>query len=126
MENNIHSLQSISRNNDARKNYDNDGDEDDDARIISICRILGKPVAYSVLLSLMNGPKTGEDISIEKKLPRSSTYKAIRQLQKVGIVFVSSYKDPEKKKVVLYKSAVDDILIRINKNGSILTTGSGA
>lgn len=112
MENNINSLKSISREN--------------DATIISICKILGKPVAYNVLVSLMSGPKTGEDISIEKRLPRSSTYKAIRQLQKAGLVFISSYKDQEKEKIALYRSRVEGILISVSKEGGNLTTTSKA
>ena len=74
----------------------------------------------------MSGPKTGEDISIEKRLPRSSTYKAISQLQKAGLVFISSYKDQEKEKIALYRSRVEGILISVSKEGGNLTTTSKA
>jgi hypothetical protein len=85
-------------------------------------------VALDTLLSIMAESKLVADIAIENKNPLSSTYKAIREMEKVGLVSVDrvvidssiSSSSSSGKRVTLYKSKVKSLRIIFDNNGAKL------
>ncbi len=83
-------------------------------------------VSYKIIMSAIDTPKTAAQVSAENGLPLSSTYKKIKKLQEVGILFVEKIElDGKGKKVVYYRSKIksmefnlsrDQILLHFEKN----------
>lgn len=83
-------------------------------------------VSYRLIMSTIDTSKTAAQVSIENNLPLSSTYKKIKKLQDVGILFVEKIElDGKGKKVVYYRSKIksmefnlsrDQILLQFEKN----------
>ena len=89
-------------------------------KVLQICKILGNPVAVDAILSIITDAKSISDIAMENKHPMSSTYKAIRTMESVGLVYVEKVVMDENssKRVALYKSKVKSLSISLDKNGA--------
>ena len=88
--------------------------------------MLADIVFHKIILSTIEDAKTAQQIAFENELPLSSTYKKIKKLQDVGILFVEKIElDGKGKKVVHYRSKIksmefnlsrDQILLQFEKN----------
>ncbi|WP_415282592.1 hypothetical protein [Candidatus Nitrososphaera sp. FF02] len=96
-------------------------------------------ISYRIIMTTIDTPKTAAQVSAENGLPLSSTYKKIKKLQDVGILFVEKIElDGKGKKVVHYRSKIksmefnlsrDQILLQFEKNdvhlsSAIVNTGA--
>ena len=89
--------------------------------LISLCKTLSTSVAYDTLMSLLHGPKSVADICSENKTPVSSTYKVVKDLQRLGLVSVKDiFIDEHGKRVTLYTSKVKSFKINLDKNGAAI------
>jgi predicted transcriptional regulator len=83
-------------------------------------------ISYRLIMSTIDTAKTAAQVSVENNLPLSSTYKKIKKLQDVGILFIEKIElDGKGKKVVYYRSRIksmefnlsrDQILLQFEKN----------
>jgi hypothetical protein len=83
-------------------------------------------VSYRIIMSTIENAKTVPEISLENRLPLSSTYKKIRKLQKMGLISISKVTlDGNGKKIVSYRSRIksfrfylerDKIMLQFEKN----------
>lgn len=83
-------------------------------------------ISHRIVMSTIDSARTAAQISAENALPLSSTYKKIKKLQDVGILFVERIDlDGKGKKVVYYRSRVksmefnlsrDQVLLQFEKN----------
>jgi predicted transcriptional regulator len=81
--------------------------DDDIEEILKICRTLGNRVALAAILSIMADSKSVADIAVQNKTPMSSTYKAIKALEKAGLVSVDKVViDSGGKRIALYRSKI--------------------
>jgi hypothetical protein len=90
--------------------------------VLQIYKILASHVALDTLLSIMAESKPVADIALENKNPISSTYQAIREMEKVGLVSVDKVviDSSRGKRVALYKSRIKSLEISLDKNGAKL------
>ncbi|MGI0020824.1 MAG: hypothetical protein ACREAY_10180 [Nitrososphaera sp.] len=87
---------------------------------------LADGVSHRIVMSTIDSAKTAAQLSFDNSLPLSSTYKKVKKLQDVGILFVEKIDlDGKGKKVVYYRSKVksmefnlsrDQILLQFEKN----------
>jgi hypothetical protein len=78
-------------------------------------------VAYRIITSISDSAKDAISISMENKIPLSSTYKKIKKLQKYGVVRICrSEMDGSGKKVLLYRSNIAGFEFKIERGGSQL------
>ncbi len=99
---------------------------DSHATAMPLLQELVDGVSYRLIMSTIDTSKTAAQVSIENNLPLSSTYKKIKKLQDVGILFVEKIElDGKGKKVVYYRSKIksmefnlsrDQILLQFEKN----------
>jgi predicted transcriptional regulator len=83
-----------------------------------LLREVAEMIAYKIITSTMYSAKTVLQISIENKLPLSSTYKKISRLCKVGILSVERASiDDNGKKVLYYRSKIKAIEACLNESG---------
>jgi hypothetical protein len=104
------------------KNDDDDNDYEK-KNVLQICKTLASRVALDTLLSIMAESKPVTDIAPENKNPISSTYKAIRDMEKMGLVAVDKVaidSSSSVKRVALYKSRIKSLEITLDKNGAKL------
>lgn len=86
--------------------------------LITIFKILGNSVACKILTSLFHGPKSVGDICLENKIPPSSTYKAIRDLQQVGLISMQKIIiDGYGKRITVYETRLKSLTINLDKDG---------
>jgi hypothetical protein len=86
-------------------------------------------ISHRIVMSTIDSAKTAAQISAENALPLSSTYKKIKKLQDVGMLFVERIDlDGKGKKVVYYRSKVksmefnlsrDQVLLQFEKNDAV-------
>ena len=75
-------------------------------------------IAFRIITSISDSAKAATRISIENKIPLSSTYKKIKKLQKYGVVRIHrSEIDATGKKVLLYRSNIASFEFKIEKGG---------
>lgn len=87
-------------------------------KLIALCKLLSTPVAYSTLVSLFNGSKSVADICLENKTPVSSTYKTIKDMQRLDLVGVEQVLiDDHGKRITLYRSKIKTLKIILDKDG---------
>jgi hypothetical protein len=99
---------------------------DNHATAMPLMQELMDGVSYRLIMSTIDTPKTAAQVSVENNLPLSSTYKKIKKLQDVGILFIEKIElDGKGKKVVYYRSRIksmefnlsrDQILLQFEKN----------
>ncbi|HEY9398940.1 MAG TPA: hypothetical protein VIP29_03475 [Nitrososphaeraceae archaeon] len=79
--------------------FDTAGDD------ILLLHELSDDITYRIIISIIDSAKGVSEISLENKLPLSSTYKRIKKLQKYGLIWIERIKiDASGKKSLLYRS----------------------
>ena len=77
--------------------------------------------SYKIVMSTIENSKTVFEICKENDLPISSTYKKIRKLKDLGLLFIDRIVINEKgKKVVFYKSKIQSVELILNKKQVVL------
>ena len=77
--------------------------------------------SYKIVMSTIEDSKTVFEICKENDLPISSTYKKIKKLKDLGLLFIDRIVINEKgKKVVFYKSKIQSVELILNKNQVLL------
>lgn len=77
--------------------------------------------SYKIVMSTIEVSKTVFEICKENDLPISSTYKKIKKLKDLGLLFIDRIIINEKgKKVVFYKSKIQSVELILNKKQVIL------
>ena len=77
--------------------------------------------SYKIVMSTIEDSKTVFEICKENDLPISSTYKKIKKLKDLGLLFIDRIVINEKgKKVVFYKSKIRSVELILNKKQVLL------
>ena len=77
--------------------------------------------SYKIVMSTIEESKTVFEICKENDLPVSSTYKKIKKLKELGLLFTDRVVINEKgKKVVFYKSKIQSVELILNKKQVLL------
>lgn len=77
--------------------------------------------SYKIVMSTIEDSKTVFEICKENDLPISSTYKKIKKLKDLGLLFIDRIVINEKgKKVVFYKSKIQSVELILNKKQVLL------
>ncbi len=77
--------------------------------------------SYKIVMSTIEDSKTVFEICKENDLPISSTYKKIKKLKDLGLLFMDRIMINEKgKKVVFYKSKIQSVELILNKKQVLL------
>ena len=77
--------------------------------------------SYKIVMSTIEDSKTVFEICKENDLPISSTYKKIKKLKDLGLLFIDRIMINEKgKKVVFYKSKIQSVELILNKKQVLL------
>lgn len=77
--------------------------------------------SYKIVMSTIEDSKTVFEICKENDLPISSTYKKIKKLKDLGLLFIDRIVINEKgKKVVFYKSKIQSVELMLNKKQVVL------
>ena len=77
--------------------------------------------SYKIVMSCIEDSKTVFEICKENDLPISSTYKKIKKLKDLGLLFIDRIVINEKgKKVVFYKSKIQSVELMLNKKQVVL------
>jgi predicted methyltransferase len=77
--------------------------------------------SYKIVMSIIEDSKTVFEICKENDLPISSTYKKIKKLKDLGLLFIDRIVINEKgKKVVFYKSKIQSVELILNKKQVLL------
>ena len=77
--------------------------------------------SYKIVMSTIEDSKTVFEICKENDLPISSTYKKIKKLRDLGLLFTDRIVINEKgKKVVFYKSKIQSVELILNKKQVLL------
>src|SRR5918995_3595663 len=85
---------------------------------ISLIHEISDDMAFRIITSISDSAKAVTRISIENKIPLSSTYKKIKKLQKCGVVRIyRSEMDGTGKKVLLYRSNIASFEFKIERGG---------
>lgn len=83
---------------------------------ISLIHEISDDMAFRIITSISDSAKAATRISIENKIPLSSTYKKIKKLQKYGVVRIHrSEIDESGKKVLLYRSNVASFEFKLER-----------
>ena len=78
-------------------------------------------ISPRIIMSTIDAAKTAAQVSAENSLPLSSTYKKIRRLQSVGILFIEKIDlDGKGKKVVYYRSKVKSMEFNLSRDQVLL------
>lgn len=94
---------------------------------IPLIHEISDDTAYRIITSISDSAKAATRISIENKIPLSSTYKKIKKLQKYGVVRIHrSAIDATGKKVLLYRSNIASFEFKIEKGGPHLYSFSNS
>jgi predicted methyltransferase len=77
--------------------------------------------SYKIVMSTIEESKTVFGICEENNLPISSTYKKIKKLKDLGLLFIDRIVITEKgKKVVFYRSKIQSVELILNKKQVLL------
>ena len=77
--------------------------------------------SYKIVMSTIEDSKTVFEICKENDLPISSTYKKIKKLKDLGLLFIDRIVINEKgKKVIFYKSKIQSVELILNKKQVLL------
>ena len=92
---------------------------------IALLHELSDEVSYRIISSTFDSAKTITQISIENEIPLSSTYKKIKKLAKSRILRIEKITiDKSGKKVIFYKSKIQNIEFKIGVQGVTLELNS--
>jgi predicted transcriptional regulator len=86
-----------------------------------VIEMLADAESRSILFSIINKGKTATQLSIKHKIPLSSVYKKISDLEKLTLIKVDSWEISEKgRKFKVYKSRIKNAEINIKKPEPVL------
>jgi predicted transcriptional regulator len=87
-----------------------------------IIEILTTTCSHAVLFSIVNDAKDAIEISEKLQISLSSTYKALRNLEKLSLIEIQRFEITDAgKKIKLYRSKVKKADISISENESKVT-----
>jgi DNA-binding transcriptional ArsR family regulator len=73
---------------------------------------LGDPAARGILLMLNDSPRSAQDILAANRIPQSTLYRKIHELQELGLIGVQRTAiTPEGKRVDLYRSLLEELKV---------------
>ncbi len=88
---------------------------------VPILKELFDGFSYKILLSTLDESKSVFQICNENAVPISSTYKKIRKLKDIGLLFIDKIVISERgKKIIFYKSKIRSIELTLDKQQVIL------
>ena len=88
---------------------------DSHASAIPLLQEVVDKISSRIIMSTIGSAKTACQIAMENTLPLSSTYKKIRKLQAMGILYIEKIDlDGSGKKVVLYRSRIKSLEFNLN------------
>jgi hypothetical protein len=88
---------------------------------IARLHLLADVVSHKIILATIDIAKTAQQIALENNLPVSSTYKKIRRLCQMDLLYVDEVNiDESGKKVLFYKSKVKSLEFYLNKGACML------
>ena len=88
---------------------------------IAHLQVLADIVSHKIILSTIDIAKTAQQIALENKLPVSSTYKKIRRLYQMDLLYIDKVSiDDTGKKVLFYKSKVKSLEFYLKKGACLL------
>ncbi len=94
---------------------------DDHSTAMPLLQELVDGMSYRIIMSTIDDAKTAIQISLENSLPLSSTYKKIKKLHEVGILFVERIElDGKGKKVFYYRSKIKSMEFNLTKDQVVL------
>ena len=81
-----------------------------------VIEMLADAESRAILFSIIQKGKTASELSVKHKIPLSSVYKKILELQKLTLIKVDSWEISEKgRKFKVYKSRIKNAQINIKK-----------
>ena len=84
-------------------------------------QLLADIVSHKIILSTIDTAKTAQQIALENNLPVSYTYKKIRRLCQMSLLYIDQVRiDESGKKVLFYKSKVKSLEFYLRKGACIL------
>jgi hypothetical protein len=84
-------------------------------------QVLADIVSHKIILSTIDIAKTAQQIALENKLPVSSTYKKIRRLYQMDLLYIDKVSiDETGKKVLFYKSKIKSLEFYLKRDGGML------
>lgn len=90
---------------------------DDHAAAIPLLQEVVDKISSKIIMSTIDSAKTACQIAMENTLPLSSTYKKIRKLQAMGILYIEKIDlDGSGKKVVLYRSKIKSLEFNLKRD----------
>lgn len=93
----------------------------EDKKTSNILKELFDGFSYKIVMSTIEDCKTVFEICKENDLPISSTYRKIKKLKDLGLLFIDRIVINEKgKKVVFYKSKIQSVELILNKKQVLL------
>ncbi len=88
-----------------------------DTRIIkNILRVFGEDVNRNILIHLSNHRSSILDLVFNTKLPRTTIYRKIGELEKNGFVKITKYVQKNTKKTAIYESTIKEIKLDFKKD----------
>ncbi len=77
---------------------------------------IGDPVSLAILSALSQGEQDGHSLVVETRLPQSSVYRKLRDLEEEGLVYVSRLAiTRDGHKVELYRSRLKEIHLEFER-----------
>lgn len=87
-----------------------------DTRIIEkVLRVFGEEVSRTILISLSKHNSSISDLVLKTKLPRTTIYRKIDELEKNGFVKIKNYIHKNTKKIAIYESTIKEIKLDFKK-----------
>jgi predicted transcriptional regulator len=91
---------------------------------ISLLHELSDEIAYRIISSIADSAKAATQISLENKIPLSSTYKKLKRLQRLGLVRIERISiDSSGKKALLFRCKLRKIEFKMEREGLIASMG---
>jgi len=88
-----------------------------DTRIIEkVLRVFGEDVSRNILICLSEHHSSISDLILNTKLPRTTIYRKIEELEKNGFVKVREYAHNTTKKTTIYESTIKEIKLDFKKH----------
>ena len=79
-----------------------------------ILEALGDPAARGILMRLSNAPHSAQEMLQHNRIPQSTVYRKLHDLQELGLVGVQrSAITPDGKRVDLYRSLLEEIRVEM-------------
>jgi DNA-binding transcriptional ArsR family regulator len=118
----IHLMNEISKILETSKNFDiqissNGWFSVQDTKIIKkVLRVFGEDVSRNILVCLSEHRSSIIDLISKTKLPRTTIYRKIDELEKNGFVKITEYINKRTKKTAIYESTIKEIKLDFKKH----------